>query len=105
MPIQLWIWERRDSGSRETMGNTALELCRIIRKRKGINSAKFYWSGSEEVVFLMEGEAAALDTPAQDNLAEFGRLGFTLADNARMTLTKRLGDPRDALQTYRTAGR
>jgi hypothetical protein len=48
MAIQLYIWERRDSGSRETMGNTALELCRIIRKRKGINSARFYWAGSEE---------------------------------------------------------
>jgi hypothetical protein len=105
MPIQLNIWERRDGGDRVTMGNTALELCRIIRKRKGITSARFYWSGMDEIVFMAEGEAAALDTPAQDTLAELGRLGFILADNARITLNKRLIDPRAGVENYRTAGR
>ena len=105
MPIQLSIWERRDSGRRETMGNTALELCRLRRKSEGITSARFYWSGSEEIVFLIEGDAAALDTPDQKTMADYAWLGFILADHARLTLTKRLSEPREALQMYRTAGR
>ena len=105
MSIEIQIWERRDGGSRETMGNTALEVCRILRKSEGINSARFYWSGTEEIVFWVEGETAALDTPNQKTLADYIRLGFILADNAKQTLSKRLMDPREGLQTYRTAGR
>jgi hypothetical protein len=105
MAIQLSIWERRDGGSRETMGNMALELCRIIRKAKGITSARFYWSGVDEIVMMAEGEAAALDMPAQATLGDYARAGFTLADNARMTLNKRLIDPRAGVENYRIAGR
>ena len=105
MPIQLMICERRDNGDREAMGNTALELCRIIRRRDGIAAARFYWSGSENIVFLTEGEATALDTPAQAAPADYARSAFVLADNARITLNMRLAEPRDALQTYRSAGR
>ena len=105
MPIQLSVWERRDNGRRETMGNIALELCRLRRKSEGITSARFYWSGSEEIVFWVEGDAAAIDTLDQKTLADYAWLGFILADHARLTLTKRLSEPREALQTYRTAGR
>lgn len=105
MAIQLSIWERRDGGNRETVGNMALELCRITRKREGINSARFYWAGPDEIVFVVEGEAAALETPAQADLANYARVGFALADNARMTLNKRLIDPRAGVENYRVAGR
>jgi hypothetical protein len=105
MPIQLMVWERRDSGNREAMGNTAVEMCRIARKNKGMTSSRFYWSGMESIVFLNEGETAALDVPGAAAPADFWRLAFTLADNARMTLNMRLAEPRDALQTVRAAGR
>ena len=105
MSIQIQIWERRDGGSREPMGNTALELCRVIRKTKGINSARFYWSGPDEIVFLVEGEEAALGNPDQATLADFARLGFILSDNAKQTLSKRLMDPKAGLENYRMAGR
>jgi hypothetical protein len=105
MPIQLTIYERRDNGDREAMGNAALEACRIARKREGITSARFYWTGTETVVFLFEGEAAALNAPFTAAPADATRLAFTLADNARMTLNIRLAEPRDAVQTYRAAGR
>ena len=105
MPIQLSVWERRDNGDRETMGNTAVELCRIVRKRDGITSSRFYWSGSENIVVLTEGETAALDAPQQGAPADYLRLAFVLADNARLTLSMRLGEPRQALETYRQAGR
>ena len=105
MPIQLSVYERRDSGDRETMGNTALELCRMTRKLKGITSSRFYWVGSESIVILTEGETAALNAPASAYPAGSARLAFTLADNARMTLSMRLAEPRDAVQSYRRAGR
>ncbi|HEY41268.1 MAG TPA: hypothetical protein G4O18_05355 [Dehalococcoidia bacterium] len=105
MPIEISIWERRDNGDREVMGNTSVELCRIVRGRDGIRSAKFYWSGSERVVSIIEGETEALNAPATAAPADYARLAFTLADNARNLMTLRLGEPRDALQTYRAAGR
>jgi hypothetical protein len=108
MPIQLVIWERRDNGNREIMANSALELCRIIRKREGITSSRFYWSGSEAVVFLTEGEAVALNAPLaglEAVPADYTRLGFVLADNARQTLNMRLAEPRAADASYRAAGR
>ena len=105
MPIQLAIWERRDNGRRETMGNIAFELCRLRRKSMGISSARFFWSGPDEIVFLVEGETAALDTPDPKILTDYAWLGFILADQAREILNKRLIDPRAGLETYRTAGR
>jgi hypothetical protein len=105
MSIQLTVYERRDNGDREVMGNTALELCRIMRRLKGITSARFYWYGTESVVFLAEGETAALNTVGQAAPADYFRLGFVLADNARVTLNMRLVDPRESIQTYRAAGR
>ena len=106
MAIQLMIWQRRDSGNREIIQNTALELCRIVRKREGITSSRFYWtSGTDELVFWSEGETAALDSPGQAAQADYLRLSFIMMDNAQMTINKRLADPRDATQNYRTGGR
>jgi len=102
MPIQLWIWERRDNGDREVMGNSALELSRATRGKDGITSAKFYWYRADTVVLLTEGETAALDAlPPVDSMAA----ALALADNAKGTLEMRLEEPRDALETYRSAGR
>ncbi len=103
MPIQLTIYERRDNGTREAMGKTALELCRIYRKREGITSARYYWTG-DGVAFLTEGEATALDTLNAAAPQDASRAAFVLMDNARPTLSLRLIDARDALQ-MRDAGR
>jgi len=105
MPIQLTIWERRDGGSRETIANTILEVCRIFRKEKGITSSRFYWSGTEAIVHLTEGETAALNNRGQSSPVDATRLTFTLADNARQTLSIRLMEPRASAETYRSAGR
>ena len=102
MPIQLMIYERRDNGSREAMGNSALEMCRAARKREGITSARYYWTG-DSIAFLYEGEADALNYPyAEDQIEKYGRAAFVLMDNARVTLNSRLVDARDALQMQRS---
>ena len=105
MPIQLSIWERRDNGDREVMGNTALAICRFERTTNGITSAKFYWSGSERIVFLTEGEGPALSGIGESYPPDYYKAGFVLADNARVTMNLRLTDPRESLETYRAAGR
>ena len=105
MAIQLTVWERRDGGDRATMGNTALELCRVVRKLDGISSSRFYWTGVDNIVVLNEGETVALDNAGQVGGADYVRLAFVMADNARIVMNARLTDPRDAIQTYRTAGR
>ena len=102
MPIQLTIYERRDNGSREAMGNSALGLCRTARKREGITSARYYWTG-DSIAFLYEGEADALNNPYTEAQQEYGRAAFVLMDNARLTLNSRLIDARDALQMQRTS--
>ena len=79
------------------MGNTSVELCRIVRASDGIKSAQFYWSGTEMVVYITEGEAAALNAPGATAQADYGRAGFIIADNARNVMTLRLAEPRDAL--------
>jgi len=63
MPMQLQIWERRQNGDRELMANAALFMCRAVRETKGIASSRFYWSGTERIVFLTNGDDAALSTP------------------------------------------
>ena len=105
MPIQLQIWERRDSGKREIMANTALELCRITRKMQGITSARYYWSGSEDIVFIVEGDTDAFNTTPEKVPADYAKFGFILADHARQTLIKRLMDPKTGAQNYNKAGR
>jgi hypothetical protein len=56
-------------------------------------------------VFLAEGEEAALGTSDLMTEADYARLGFILADHARLTVNKRLMDPRTGVQNYRIAGR
>ncbi len=107
MPIQLQVWERRDSADRNALGNTALDLCRISRAVDGIRSSRFYWNGADNVVFLTDGETAALDTlgdPAKVT-ADQARALFALADLANATLSMRLGEPRAGAEAYSRAGR
>ena len=105
MPLQLNIFERRDSGDRETMGNLALAITRITKARDGIRSCRFFWHGVDNIVFLTEGEAEALNNPAAAAPADMARLVFDMADNARQTLNWRLSEPRASEEAYRAAGR
>ena len=105
MPVQLNIYERRDNGDREAMGNSALQMTRIAKAREGIQSSRFYWHRVDTVVMISEGKAEALSSPGTAAPADFARAGFDMADNARETLNWRLSDPRASEETYRAAGR
>ena len=102
MPIQLMVCEHRDNADRMELGNAALAVCRSIRAKEGISSSRFYWYLTDTVVILTEGEASALDSPAD---AEYARAGFELADLAKLTMNLRLIDPRTGMETYQSAGR
>jgi len=91
MPIQLYVFERRDDVVAEALENVALDVCRNLRAREGIHSSRFYWHGSDSVVILTEGETVALDARADRNLA---RAAFVLAVLARTTMNWRLDEPR-----------
>ena len=107
MAIQLQVWERRDSADRNALGNAALDLCRASRATEGIRSSRFYWNGADAVVFLTDGETAALDALADGAKvsADQARALFTLSDLAKATLSMRLAEPRAGEETYRRAGR
>ena len=104
MPYRLIICERRDQADREAMAKTALAICRESRKTSGIQSAKFYWSGADNIVFLIEGDLGALNAGAGDNPA-MGKLFYDMSDLTRMTMNIVLLDPRSGEQSYRSAGR
>ena len=58
-------------------------------------------------MILAEGSTAALNTPVipQAEAAKYAQLSFVVADNAKLTLSLRLAEPRDALASYRSAVR
>ena len=105
MPIQMSIWERRDSADRRALAEKALELCRIAKAREGMRSARFFWYMVDTIVFLFEGEAKALDNPGAAAPADYARVAFEFADMARFTLNWRLAEPRAGEESYRAAGR
>ena len=105
MPIQLNIYERRDNGDREAMGNLALAMTRIVKAREGIRSSRFFWYRWDNIVFITEGEAEALNSPGSAAPGDMARAVFDLADNARETLNWRLSEPQASEGTYRAAGR
>jgi hypothetical protein len=107
MPIELQIWERRDSGNREIMGNLAVQLTRIVRARDGISSCKFYWgigTHIENLVAITEGELEALNNPAATAPSDYLKAALTLCDHARCTLSMRFQDPRAAVEGLRQLG-
>ena len=107
MPIQFQVWERRDSADRNGLGNAALDLCRTSRAVEGIRSSRFYWNGTDAVVFLTDGETEALNNLGDGAkvTADRARALFTLSDLAKATLSMRLAEPRAGEEIFRRAGR
>ena len=105
MPYRLFMFERRDNGDRNDMAMAALGWCRAIRKTAGINSAKFYWSGTESIGILLEGEGPALNSPNAGMDPADGKFGFDLGDNARMTNDIQLAEAKAGEETAKAAGR
>ena len=102
MAIQQVIMERRDNADREALGNAAVAVCKASRVQDGISSARFFWYGADTIVFLIEGDGAALDGPGTP---ESAAAAFAMSDLARLVSNWRLIDPRAGVDTYRRAGR
>jgi hypothetical protein len=102
MPIQLTIFDRRDSSGRLELGNAAFALCKAVRSQEGIISSRYYWNATDTIVILSEGSTEALDSQGS---AEFIKAAFDVGDMARLTLNLRLMDPQVGVENYRMAGR
>lgn len=102
MPIQQVVMERRDNADREAFGNAAVAVCKASRGQDGISSARFFWYTADTIVFLVEGDTAALDAPGTP---ESAAAGFVMSDLARLVSNWRLLDPRAGVENYRRAGR
>ena len=102
MPIQLFMFERRDATDREDFGNAAYAACKAARAQEGVVSSRFFWADADTIVFLTEGSGEALDSqPTVDYMKAL----YELADKARLTMNQRLLDPRAGVDNYRRAGR
>ena len=102
MAIQLIAYERRDNTDRMEFGNVALASCRARRKKNGISASRFFWYSADRIVIITEGEAEALDSPGD---AELAKAMFGLSDLARVTMNWKLTDPQAGMETYAMAGR
>jgi hypothetical protein len=105
MAYRLFIWERRDNADRAAFGNTALAACKIYRKTDGINSARFYWSGTERIGILLEGTPAALNSPGAGAAPSDAKVAFDMADLARQTDDILLSEAKTGEELYKSAGR
>ena len=106
MSYRFILCERRDNADRVAMANTALAICREVKKSEGIVSAKYYWSGPDKIAFLVEGEPRILNGGVgAANPVEMGKLLFTLSDLSRQTMDIILADPGLGAQAYQNAGR
>lgn len=56
MPIGFSRYERRDGADRNELALTALELCRRQKANPKVRSARYYWHGASEIVFITDGE-------------------------------------------------
>ena len=105
MPYRLYMYERRDNGDRNEMALAALASCKIYRKTEGINSARFYWSGTERIGILLEGTPAALNTPAAGAEPSDAKVAFDMADLAKQVDDIMLSEAKAGEQTHKDAGR
>lgn len=110
MPMQLQIWERRQNGDRELMANAALFFCRAARQTKGIASARFYWSGTERLVVLSQGEDSALSAPFSGFTGDRNQLmkyTYDIQDHIKVAFSIRLTEPNaeGVVEGYKAAGR
>jgi hypothetical protein len=110
MPIQLQIWERRQNGDRQLMADAALFFCRAVRQTKGITSSRFYWSGTERMVLLTQGEGPALNAPFSGFTGDRNQLAkhtYDIQDHVTVPFNIRLTEPQAevVVESYRSAGR
>lgn len=105
MSYRFYMFERRDHAKHEDLANTALALCKGARQTKGITFAKFYWSGFDNIVFLIEGDNQALNAPFSGNPEANAKAGFDFMDLAKQTMDIRLADPKTSAEAFRMAGR
>ncbi len=101
----MYMYDRRDSGDREVLGNAAYALCKNAKKKEGITSAKFYWAG-DSIIILMEGEGQALNSPGNAVPQEQNaKPGMDMIDHSRLTTDIRLTEPKASEAAYRAGGR
>jgi hypothetical protein len=99
------MYERRDNGDRNDMAMAALGFCRALRKTDGINSAKYYWSGTDSIGILLEGEGPALSSPGAGIDPADVKFAFDLGDAARQTMDIQLSEAKAGEETAKAAGR
>lgn len=86
MAIGIQRWERRDSADRNEFAMAALNYCKAVRSRDGVEDARFYWTGVDTLAVmstLSEPEAWSRPLTGGGAKATFG-----LADLGRQTGTE-----------------
>ena len=106
MHVSYSRWERRDTTSREELGQAAIRLCRAQRTANAkVQAARYFWvDAGNTIVVLVEGEPGFADFNPEPE-AELARAQFALSDVARQVGSELWTDPRLGLDLFDRAGR
>ena len=98
--------ERFPETDREDWANAILGYCREMQRLDGVNFARFFWVDANRIAIIIAADTAdARDAAMRNTTPRIARAGFDVLDMSRLTRSERLSDPRQAMYTYRTAGR
>lgn len=94
-------WSRRSEADRDDLGEAALEWCNAARAYAGASTARFYWTGPDDLVTVTEVRSA--DPFETTPPPELTSAMLHLADKARRVREERWIAPGEGEERYRAA--
>ncbi len=104
--LGILYWERFQDTDRDRWGNAALALCREMQALEDVNFARYFWVSPNEIAIIIAADTAvARDLAMGRPNSRVARALFDFSDQSRLTREERMSDARQAMLTYRGAGR
>ncbi|HSF87325.1 MAG TPA: hypothetical protein VLG28_16930 [Acidimicrobiia bacterium] len=101
MAVGIQRWERRDGADRNEFALAALAYCKAVRTQRGVEDARFYWTGIDALAVLSTlSEPEAWSRPLTEGAA---KATFALADLGHQTGSELWLDARDGQAAWEAA--
>ncbi len=101
MAVGIQRWERRDGADRNEFALAALAYCKAVRTQRGVEDARFYWTGIDALAVLSTlSEPEAWSRPLAEGAA---KATFALADLGHQTGSELWLDAQDGQAAWEAA--
>ena len=101
MPLHITKHERFSHADRNDLALVALEYCRAIGERSGVDRCRFYWIDPNEIAITVDAELGAWGASAEHGpTAREAQAVCALADLARRTVSETRGDALAGQETF-----